>query len=95
MPVRRAIPYKAMGAVIVPTQRASLSKDDVRTARARFPRTGFLHIRAQSTTRKVARLGSDRRSLERGSFDSVLIDRLAYPTPRYDYVRPRTSVLKL
>lgn len=75
---RCAIPYKAMGAVIVPMQRASLSK-----RRRRFPRAGFLYIRAQSTTRKVARLGSDRRSLERGSFDLVLIDRPAYPTPRY------------
>lgn len=36
---------------------------------------GFLYIRAQSTTRKVARLGSDWCSLERGSFDSVPIDR--------------------
>lgn len=57
LPARCAIPYKAVGAVIVSRQQASLSKGDVH--RARFPRAGFLYIRAQSTTRKVARLGSE------------------------------------
>lgn len=95
LPARCAIPYKAVGAVIVPMQRAVLSRNDVR--RTRFPRTGFLYIRAQSTTRKVARLGSHQRSLKRGSFDSVLIDRPAYPstTTSRSFRRPRTSALKL
>lgn len=55
---------------------------------------GFLHIFGrQSTTRKVARLGSDRCSLERGSFDSVLIDRHSFHhvVRRHVSRRPPTS----
>jgi len=90
LPARCAIPYKAVGAVIVERcNGAALSRNDVR--RTRFPRIDFLYIRAQSTTRKVARLGSRRRSLKRGSFDSVLIDRPAYTFRGYIEELPTTS----
>lgn len=95
-PARCAIPYKAVGAVIVPMQRASLSR---RCAARRFPRAGFLYIRAQSTTRKVA-------SRVRPEFPRAWFLRLGSHRPTgipftvlrlraRSFRRPRTSALKL